>query len=205
MEPTNTTTTQAPMRKSKMGPLVTILVILVIILGVVFYIKKNGSSAAHVSADALAVAPYVNASSSFSIQFPTGWKIDQSGQYGAIVFALNPTIDKVGEASFSSNINVTSEPVQAANLGEYIKVTQEALPKFLSDYKTTEDKKVTVDGVEGRIIGGSFTQGQLKLRNIQLVILKNGRAYVITATSMQGTWKAYADVLEASLMTFKIQ
>lgn len=197
MEPTQ--------KKGKSGLIITIIILLVIAAGIVWFVKKNNNTPAPVPADALSATPYTQASSSFAIRFPEGWTVDDAGQFGALVFAVNPTPDIKDEAKFSSNMNITSEDVQAATLDEYISITQEALPKFLSDYKVTEDRVVTVGGIPARIIGGTFTQGQLKLRNIQLVVIKDGKAYVVTATSLASSWNAYKAVMEASAMTFTLK
>ncbi len=203
MESTQTTPVQAS-KKGKAGLIITILIILIIAAAAIILSQKPGSNVPHVDAAALTAAPFTNASSSFSIQFPEGWKTDESGQFGALVFALNPVVDKDGDSSFSTNMNVTSEAVQNATLDEYIKATLDALPKFLSEYKTTENKEVTVNGLPGRLIGGTFTQGKLKLRNTQLLVIDKGTAYVVTGTALQSNWKSYADVIAASSMTFKL-
>ncbi len=157
------------------------------------------------SAEALAATPYTTASSTFSMRFPEGWQVSDGTKFGALVFAINTVQDADGSAQFGSNMNVTSEKVDTATLDEYMKATKAALPKFLSNYKEIRDKTVEIAGVPAHVIEGTFIQGELKLHNMQLVLIKNGVAYVVTSTSLSNVWKSYKDVFEASTMTFMLK
>ncbi len=200
MEPTPTSTPIAPAKKKSRLGLALILLIIVAVV-VIFFMKRGQGSVPHISAEALATAPYTTASSTFSIRFPEGWKVDDGSKFGAVVFAINTSQDVDGSAQFSANMNVTSEQVNTATLDEYMKATKEALPKFLSDYKELDDTVVEVGGLSARVIEGTFIQGELKLHNMQLVVIKDGFAYVVTSTSLAKVWKSYKDVFKASTMT----
>lgn len=203
MEPT-TPTMSAP-SKGKGGLIITILIIIIVVAVAIWWTKKDGSTGGNAVPVALAATPYATASSTFSIQFPEGWSIDDAGQFGALVFAVSPTVEGGEDSKFSTNINVTAEEVEISSLDEYIDATLKALPQFLSNYETTENKTVTIGGVPARIIGGKFTQGKLELQNLQLITLKDGKAYVVTATSLESAWGKYEDLLVASAMSFLIK
>lgn len=191
-------------QKGKKGLMATILVVVVLIVVAIILINKKGSDVAPVDATALAT-PFTTASSTFSIQFPEGWQTQDGGQFGAVVFAVNPVPSEDGKAKFATNMNVTTEVIKSGTLDDYLSATLEALPKFLTNYKTTVDKTLTVGGVSARLIGGTFSQGELKLQNLQLITIKDGAAYVVTATSLESAWDQYKDILEASLMTFLLK
>lgn len=203
MEP-KTPTTSAP-KKGKRGLIITILVIIIVVAVAIWWTKKGGSTGGSAMPTTLAAAPYANASSTFSIQFPEGWTVDDAGQFGALVFAVSPTVEEGEDSKFSTNINVTAEEIEVSSLDDYIDATLKALPQFLSNYETTDNKTVTVSGVPARIIGGKFSQGKLELQNLQLITLKEGKAYVVTATSLESVWGKYEDLLMASAMSFNIK
>lgn len=147
---------------------------------------------------------YSNVQHSFKINAPKGWRVDESGQFGTIVFFLNTETDREGENNFSANINATSESTQGYDLDGYVGATKDLLPKLLQNYKSTDNRRVTANGMPAQIIGGTFAQGAFHLRNLQLIVVKNEQAYVVTGTVLESTWDQYKDLIESSLLTFAI-
>lgn len=147
--------------------------------------------------------PVYNIPGGFQINPPKDWRVDNSGQLGTLVIFTNTQTDRAGDSSFGANINVTSESTQGLNLADYVSATKGTLAKLLQDYETTEDKRVSVNGTEAQMIGGTFTQGVFPLRNLQLIVVKDGKAYVTTGTVLNSAWDKNKDLIEASLMTFQ--
>lgn len=77
---------------------------------------------------------------------------------------------------------------------------------LLPGYIAVQDGTIKTDGkIVGRILGGAFAQGGNKLRNLQVIRVGNGNAYVATATALKSTWESYKDIFEESLeQTFEI-
>jgi len=148
--------------------------------------------------------PYSNAQYGFKINAPKGWRVDESGQLGTIVFFLNTKPDQEGGNPFSANINVTTGSTQGYDLDGYVSATKDLLPKVLQNYKSTDNRKVNINGMQAQIIGGTFMQGVFPLRNLQLIVVKDGQAYVVTGTVLESTWNQYKDLIESSLMTFSL-
>ncbi len=147
---------------------------------------------------------YTNSKFGFKINAPKGWRTDESGQFGTLVFFFNNQTDKEGENQFTTNINVTSESVPGLDLDTYVAATKEMLPKLLQNYRSTEDRPVTTTaGSQARIIGGTFVQGVFHIKNIQLILIEDSRAYIVTATSLESAWDKHKDLLETSLLTFR--
>jgi len=142
----------------------------------------------------------------FKINPPKGWQIDESGQFGTIVSFFNPVVDQEAGNFFRANINVTSDSSQGLDLAGYIAFNKKMLPKLLQDYKLIEDKKVTTkNGRTAHLLGGTFTQGVFKLRNLQLTIISGSNAYMVTGTALESTWSKYKDIIEESLLSFDLQ
>ncbi|MFZ5438081.1 MAG: DUF4190 domain-containing protein [Patescibacteria group bacterium] len=159
--------------------------------------------------DTLEKQPYYNTKHGLKLNVPKGWRIDESGQFNLIVAFINTETDwenypsKEEAFPFNTNITVGSESAQGYDLDGYINVAQESF-KLLTDYKSIENKKVTVNGMQSQILGGTFTQGGVTFRILQLAVEKNGQIYVVTGTTLESTWSQYKDLIESSLMTLTI-
>jgi len=154
--------------------------------------------------DTLEKQAYSNTQYGFKISAPKGWRVDDSGQFGTLVFFLNTQTDQEGENPFSANISIISESAQGYDLDSYVSVTKDLLLKLLQNYKSTDNRKVTVSGTQAQIIGGTVVQGVFHSRNLQLIVIKDGQAYVVTGTVLESTWNQYKDLIESSLLTFEL-
>lgn len=166
--------------------------------------SSMGSHTAPSSVTTLEKQVYSNAKYGFKINAPKGWRVDESGKSGTLVFFFNNQSDKEAVNQFTANINVTSESAQGLDLDSYTKASKDTLSRLFQNYKLTEDRAVTANGVPARIIGSTFTQGLYHLRNLQLIVLKGGQAYIVTFTALESTWSKYKSLIESSLLTFKL-
>ncbi len=146
---------------------------------------------------------YVNAKEGFTINAPKGWQADESGKFGSVVIFSNPKIDKDVDA-FDANINIVVESAQGLGLGDYVASGKQLVNKLFNNYTSTQDQKLTINGMDLEIIGGTYVKGALKLRNLQLIAVKNGKAYKVTATVLDSTFASYKSVVESSLLTFTL-
>lgn len=147
---------------------------------------------------------YKNEKYGFKINAPKGWRVDESGLMGTHVIFFNNNTDYVGSIPFVANINVISESAKGLSLNDYIDNSKEVLLKILKNYKITEDKSVKINGAEAYLIGGTFVMDELHLRNSQLIVIKNDKAYVVTGTALESNWDKYKNLFESSLVTFEL-
>jgi hypothetical protein len=147
---------------------------------------------------------FVSKDKSYSLNAPKGWKKDDSGQFGTLVIFTSPKTEMEGKTAFNPNINIVAESVPNVKFDDYMKATKESLAKALTNYKLVEEKDVTISGVPAKILVGTFVQGTFHIKNIQLGVIKNGKAYIVTATTLESVWNQYASLFETSLMTFKL-
>lgn len=132
---------------------------------------------------------------SFSFTPPSGWT--KGDQQGVVVMFTNPK-------SPQTSINVVSEDAPGFTLTDYAKAAKEQLAKAIPGYKVTNEKTVTVNGVQAYQMDGAFSQSGLSLVNRQLLVVDNGKVYVLTATSTPDAWAANQAAIDASLKTFKL-
>lgn len=165
--------------------------------------SQNKASSAPVVDSKLEAQAYSNSRYGFKIRPPKGWKANENVGLGVVVSFSNP--DQTG-VDAGNSINVAApQSTEGASLDSMIEDTKKALPTVLTNYKVVEDRKVTVNGHEAHVLGGTFVQGTANLRNRQLIVVVKDMAFVITGTNPQSTWDKNSDLIEASLMTFEAQ
>ena len=130
------------------------------------------------------------------------WTVDESGLMGALVFFGNPEVDFTDGLGFTANVNVIVEPIQGLDLKDYVEAGKEVLPTLFTGDEPVEDTDGTVGGLQAHLLGATFVQGAYGLRNRQLIIVKPGKAYIVTATALEESWDKYEDIFDASLRTF---
>lgn len=162
----------------------------------------GGINPADATPEALARETYIDYQFGFKINPPTGWSIDQSGQSGALAIFSNPKTDQDGSNQFVANINIVSESAKGLDLDSYVENTKKQLPISLTNYQSTENKKLTLEEIPTQFIGGTFAQEKLNLRNLQLILIKDNVAYIITGTALASTWDQYKDMFESMFQTF---
>ncbi|MCX6766861.1 MAG: DcrB-related protein [Candidatus Moranbacteria bacterium] len=144
--------------------------------------------------------PYTSAKFGFTIHPPKGWTTNESPKSGAMVAFLNPKTD---ENVFHANINIIGESTQL-DLDNYMNTNKKAMAQMDPGYKLIEDEKLTINGIPAELIGGTSKQAQFNLRNMQLYLIKDGKAAIITGTALESTWEEYKDAIRNSLLTFSL-
>jgi len=139
----------------------------------------------------------------FSFRPPQGWNPEESGQGGTLVVFRNPQIDQDGGQQFYANLNVVSEPT-GADLNGYLRAALKAYPRVIPSYQNLEQRDaVTESGEPVKIISGRFEQNGYQIKNIQLITVKGGQAWIVTGTSLEPLWDKYRDTFEKALLSFK--
>lgn len=190
--------------------ILTIVVIFIVAIGTIFYFSyqqqtQQKTTEQNTIPDILEKQVYSNAQYVFQINAPKGWSVDESGRFGAIVIFFNTKTDKEGVNSFVANINVALKSTEGLDLNDYVNTTKDSLQKSLQDYKSIEDKILNVNGRQARLIGMTSTdEDGFHFRQLQLIVVKSGKAYFVTATVLNSTWNQYKDLVESSLLTFNL-
>jgi hypothetical protein len=153
----------------------------------------------------LADEPETSDGSGASLRGPEGWEFDDSGQFGTDFLFLNPEPDELEGQSFAANVNVLSEPAQGLDTEGYAEAGAATLPQLLTGYTSVEERDVEVAGKPARLIGGTFEQGVFKLRNVQLITVADDTGYTVTGTALAQDWDEYAELFEASLLSFSTE
>lgn len=149
--------------------------------------------------------PFASSKAGFKFSYPVTWRVDESGSFGTLVSVANPVSDVDGENKFAANINIVTEAAANVSLDEYLSASKEVLKKSFTDYNLAAERKVEVGGKPAVLLEASYNMGVYPLHNMQLMLVDSGKAYVITATTLDSTWDNYKDVFEGSLLSFTLQ
>jgi len=152
---------------------------------------------------------YRNSIHNFEIKNPEAWNIDESGKLGTIVVFMNPNSDKENEQAFNSNINILSRNLQSLgvkNMEEYVNLNKKMLEKSKENLKFVSDDSILIDNkYDGRIIGITFMQNGLTLKDKHLLVIKDGIVYVITGTILESKWLDNERIINQSLNSFSFK
>lgn len=142
----------------------------------------------------LAAEHYEDPATGLLISYPEGW--EESHPEGVVVTFTNPQADD----GFSANINVVLEET-TVSLDEYVAAAKGQIAQVLPSYKETEDRTAkAADGTSVRLIGGTFDQNGVTVRNLQVIGVVDGIAIIQTATSLESEWDTYKAIFEEAAL-----
>ena len=147
---------------------------------------------------------YKDVENKFTITPPNNWLMKNKNIGSASVQFINPVADEDATGKFSANINVLVEPT-SLSVEDYAKASEETLSKLLSKYKLIDFKKKTFGGLSGYIVGGTFENNGIALRNRQIFVVSKGNVYIATAISLNSLWNKYVEDFNASLYGLKVK
>ena len=126
-----------------------------------------------------AQASFSSSEYGFMVTAPSGWR--QVSYPGVVVAFASPTVT----GHFATNVNVTVESVPAGfTLAQYIQAGQATLKRVITDFKPTGSRSVVLGGLPAHQQDFSGKQGEFNLYFSQTIVLRSGRAYVLTGTSL---------------------
>lgn len=150
-------------------------------------------------------ATYSDPKEGFTIVAPAGWRTDTTGAFGTKVLFYNPVADKVASSTFTANVNVLTEPVDELTSATYMEMSKKGLKEVYQDYAVIREGVLMVSGHEGRVIEATFTQGIFPVHNVQLVLVVNKKAIVVTGTSLSSAWETNVDAIEKAVRSVGVK
>jgi len=137
---------------------------------------------------------------------PAGWTSRQGVMsYRPMAAFFKPEWEKdaAGNNLFNENISVVRDNL-LSDEKDYVAKAKTVLQTNMTDYKIISERKVNLpDGSSATLLGGSFTQNDLAMKNMQLYASKNGRIYIITGVTLAKNWDAEKDMIGAAVMSFR--
>lgn len=147
---------------------------------------------------------YSNTALRLKINYPKEWKSEENNSSGVIVNLYNPVADSDNGNRFATNINIVSENTGNLTVADYVKMSKKVLNESFTNYSSVSENNITVNSKAGTLIEATYEMGVYKLHNLQLFIVSEGKAYVITATTLNSMWNSYKDILNTALNSFEL-
>lgn len=139
--------------------------------------------------DLIQPAPYVNAKSQYSIQFPATWEVVKDAM-GTDVMALAPAED--AQDLFRKNVNIISAKVDENwTRKEYYSRNIESLNRYLEDFDLESNEDVQIGLYPARQLIFTHTIGVVNVKVLQYLMIFDGKALVITFTANRADFNKY--------------
>lgn len=140
----------------------------------------------------------------YSIQYPSTWELNQSGQMGASFVLLSPLENN--EDIFRENVNLIIQDLtgQSIDLDKYSEISEGQVKTMITNSTLIESKRIKNENVEHHKLIYTGDQGILRLEFEQYFWIENNKAYILTLTCEQNKYSEFKDLGENILNTFSI-
>lgn len=147
--------------------------------------------------------PEIKDNSPFSVKVPEGWSRLDTNFLGFPAVVLNSEPEGPAD-TFSENINIVTERIGNSTLEEYVSASNRNMSTMLTGYTEKAKKDITVSGVPAKSINYSHTpQGYGVDVNVVMVV-KDGKAYVITSSAEKGKLNKWQKEIDEVVNSFQI-
>ncbi|MBX2985886.1 MAG: hypothetical protein LC109_07120 [Bacteroidia bacterium] len=140
--------------------------------------------------------------STFTVQYPPDWELNNTGAMSTsfVLFAPPETSNQI----FRTNINLMVEDLSdiEIDLEQYVQASEEQIQSLITNAKILNSKRQKSDNDEFHQLEFTAEQGEYHLWFEQQYRIKNNKAYVLTFTCEEATYKQYKEAGEAILSTF---
>jgi len=144
------------------------------------------------------------AENGYSIQYPTDWVLDKSGQGGTTFFIISQVSSS--EDQFSENVNLIIQDLSTRNydLNQFTEISEEQIKTKVANSILLESKRLNANGTEFQkvIYTGDFAKYNLTIE--QYYWVRDKKAYVLTLTCETSQFDTYRETGEKILNSFRL-
>jgi hypothetical protein len=139
----------------------------------------------------------------FSIDAPEGWtKTDTTSMGYSTLMMMS---EREGPSDiFRENVNVVTEKVGNMSFEDYMAATDKNSVTMLTNYKETDRRDITVDGVPAKSIDYSHSMSGYNIAVNAVLLIKNGTAYVITSSTEKGKMEKWRSIFDKAVASFHV-
>lgn len=147
---------------------------------------------------------YKNTKYNINMSYPKTWSFKDNIN-GTIVAFLTPRESKTDD--FQDNVNIVMQDIssQPMDIDKYASLSIGQLKKVITDIKIISDKKSNLSGQKAHTVTFTGKQGVSTLKWIQVYMIKNKKAYVVTYTSKVDSFDLYIKDVNKMLGTVSIK
>lgn len=174
---------------------------LIFLLAIVVQVSTGGSE---VGAASSGYTFYENTEFNFSLQYPSSWTA-QEGFMGT-TFLTKSALENENDL-FQENINIVIEDLTGLDftLKKYTELSYAQLENVISDYSIISNEKTLFANTDAETIIFSGTQGKFKLKWLQVYLLYNDKAYIITYTAEETKFVKYLPFIISIITSLELR
>lgn len=143
---------------------------------------------------------YRNSAAGYRLEYPADFTVKRIGS--ATVFSSSEEDRKF---AFSPSINVVAIELGAApgELDQFYRQSKEALERSLGIVRFIEDRKDTLAQADAYRLVYASRQKKADFKFLQVLCIRNSRAYVITYTALQEQYDKFFKTAQAMIESFR--
>lgn len=140
--------------------------------------------------------------SNYTIQYPSNWELNQSGQMNTSFMLLSPL--ESDKDKFKENVNLIIQDLTGQNidLNKYTEISEGQIKTMVTNANLIESKRIKNDNDEFHKIIYSGDQGIYQLQFEQYYWVFNNKAFVLTFTSEKDKFANLKEMGEKILNSF---
>ena len=150
---------------------------------------------------------YKNSDYGFEIKYPSDWQKNEQVE-GVVVAFLSPK--KNASDTFQENLNILVQDLsifpfnQSMTLSEFTNLSVELIKQSIPDSKILESITVNLSGSQAYKVVFTGGQGQYNLKWMQIGIIKDNKAYIISYTAMADKYDGFLETIQKMIDSFTI-
>ncbi len=143
--------------------------------------------------------------SNYSIQYPSTWDLNQSGQMNTSFILFSPL--ESDKDQFKENVNLLIQDLNGLNvdLNKFTEISESQIKTMVTNSKLIESKRIKNGLDEFQSIIYSGDQGIFHLQFMQHYWIINDKAFVLTFTSEKDKFAEFKDMSEKILNSFTLK
>lgn len=141
----------------------------------------------------------------YSIQYPSDWQLDNSGQMGTSFILFSALVSDKDQ--FKENVNLLVQDLTGYNLDldKYVEISENQIKTMVTDGNLILSNRLNKGGKEFQKTMYTGSQGIFKLKFEQYYWVIGNKAYVLTLTCEQSQFDAYKETGEKILESFNLK
>lgn len=141
----------------------------------------------------------------FTIEYPTDWTPDTSGNMGSTFFLYSPLEGE--DDTFSENVNLIIQLLPDPKMTEetYIDETVKLLPVYFSNYKLGTLDKVKKNKKSCHVLEYSGMMNNFELHFKQYIWVMNGKSYLLSYTAEGKSYGTYEKIATQVMESLKFK
>jgi len=170
-----------------------------------FYSYGNASSSVESNAKKVADDWKTLNQTTYSIQYPSTWELNQSRERGTSFILFSPL--ESNEDKFKENVNLLVQDLTGHNidLNKYAEISEGQVKTMITNSTLIESKRIKNGSDEYHKMIYTGDQGVFHLKFEQYYWVANEKAYILTFTSEQDKFADFKEIGENILNTFRLK